>query len=335
VEGEFNGSHLILKNQYGQRITSLEVGIEVARLEEGIDKMNNKFGFFDLNEDGTNEVIFARDQEVSDGTNGEQLVVYSTSGDSVVWSRDLIFNLEFPNKTFSEDLYRLHSVNYIERSAKSAPFLIANVGHRNFFPSMILKMNPDNGDELGRYIHTGRVRQTLVEDIDNDGVEEVLGLGQNNAFEEITVFFALEAEQIEGHSPITEEYMVSEYQPAGEKHYIGIPRTIVGDAFSRRLMNNSPSTLFINKEEKRIRVRVYDLLLPDNNPFEVNTAELIFIFDYNFRLQSIGTHSYYDLWAKNLYEDGMIPFEPDHEYFEAFKDSLFYWDGEGFTNTYN
>lgn len=94
-------------------------------------------------------------------------------------------------------------------------------------------------------------------------------------------------------------------------------------------MNNNPAYFLLNKEEKRIRVRVYDLMLPESDPFEVSTAALLYMFDYNFRLQSIGTHSYYDLWAKNLYEEGRIPFEPDHEYFEAFKDSLLYWDGEG------
>lgn len=222
VDGEFSGTHLILNNQYGQRIAALEAGSEVVRLEQANESITNKFGLFDLNSDGTNEVIFARSLEVADGTNGEQLVAYSVSGDSVIWARDLMFNIDFPNKTdVSEDLFRLHSVNYAERSAESEHFLIANVGHRNFFPSIILKMNPDNGNELGRYIHTGRIAQTLTEDIDSDGMKEVLALGQNNAFDEITVFFALETDQIKGHSPLTEEYMVSGYQRARKNSISG------------------------------------------------------------------------------------------------------------------
>ena len=45
---------------------------------------------------------------------------------------------------------------------------------------------------------------------------------------------------------------------------------------------------------------------------------------------TIGTSTHYDLWARNLYEEGRIPFNPDYDYFEAFKDSIEYWDGEKF-----
>ena len=47
-----------------------------------------------------------------------------------------------------------------------------------------------------------------------------------------------------------------------------------------------------------------------------------------FEPVGIGTDDRYDVLANQLYEEGEIPFVPGFEYFEAFKDSLMYWDGE-------
>jgi len=81
---------------------------------------------------------------------------------------------------------------------------------------------------------------------------------------------------------------------------------------------------------KSTQLVIFDIFLGQQDPFVTDRAGVHYLFNYDLELVSIGTDSNYDLWAKNLYEEGRIPFIPDYEYFEAFKDSLLYWDGEEF-----
>jgi hypothetical protein len=97
-------------------------------------------------------------------------------------------------------------------------------------------------------------------------------------------------------------------------------------------MSNNPVHMQIDPTRKLINLRVNDFTLAEPTIYEAPYAPLFFRFNYDFQLQSIGTGSYYDLWAKNLYEEGRIPFEPDQEYFKAFRDSVMYWRDGGFVN---
>jgi hypothetical protein len=45
-----------------------------------------------------------------------------------------------------------------------------------------------------------------------------------------------------------------------------------------------------------------------------------------------GTSDQYDIMVRKLHQEGKIPFIPDYDYFESFKDSLLYWDGKEFVH---
>jgi hypothetical protein len=264
----------------------------------------------------------------------EELIAYSVSGDSTIWAQPFDFELPFSNNSDIEGRsYRIYTINYLRHSGPDAnSYVIANIGHSRFFPSLIVKLRVEDGITESRYLHVGRIAQTLLEDVDEDGKEEVLAFGQNNAFDENVVFFALEADQITGHSPLVSEYSISGVERGDELAYIRIPQTIVGHTFRKRVMSNNPVHMQIDPTRKLINLRVNDFTLAEPTIYEAPYAPLFFRFNYDFQLQSIGTGSYYDLWAKNLYEEGQIPFEPDQEYFEAFRDSVMYWRDGGFVN---
>jgi len=336
VVAEYEGEHMLLMNENGQIITKIDVG---ASLVQDIQRSQNprvpsKSNFYDIDDDGINEVFYTRSLFNQNQSGYEELIAYSLTGDSIIWEKDLTFDFKFPNKPdVAESGYKLTSINISEKNGEPDHIsVIANLAHVKFFPGLILKLNAHEGTETARYIHTGRIRQTETVDIDGDGIVEVVGLGQNNAFGESTVLFAMELDQLNGRSPSTEAYKVTGYQQVEHIHYVEIPQTIVGNVFRRRIMNNNPEHLIINGEEKLLRVRVYDFFLPENDPFKVNYGALIYMFDYDFNIKSIGTSSYYDLWVKNLYEDGLIPFKPDQDYFQSFKDSIMYWNGKKFLN---
>lgn len=115
VTAEFEGEHMILKNQYGQTIRSIEVGSMVLHdLQASKSTISrSKAGFFDLNDDGINEVFFARNLNTQEQTKEEELLAYSASGDSLIWTKMLRFDLQFSNKpSIGEDPYRVFNVSF-------------------------------------------------------------------------------------------------------------------------------------------------------------------------------------------------------------------------------
>lgn len=337
VDVKYEGENMIVLNQYGQRIRSFKVGnilVEDLQIfhESYGNRVINKSLFVDLNDDGKNEIVYAQNVNIEDGSKEEKVIAYSLSGDSLIWEKQLRFELDFPNKrSISRDAYRVFDIDKLNQSSDNKKEIILNVAHEQFFPSLILKLNSNTGEELGRYVHTGRVIQIVTHDLNGDSKQEIIAFGKNNAFDQATVVFTFQADEIKGHSPLTEEYKINGYRKGSELTYLRIPRSVVGESFRKVEMNNKPYVLRVDQNGRDVIVRVFDFSLPDSNPLEVDHGSLFFYFNYDMEIQSIETSSNYDLWAKNLYEDGMIPFEPDHEYFEAFKDSLLYWDGQEFT----
>lgn len=63
---------------------------------------------------------------------------------------------------------------------------------------------------------------------------------------------------------------------------------------------------------------------------KVDNAVANYIFDRNFKLQSIGSSDVYDEYAREIYESGQTDILADGKYLETFKDSLLYWNGESF-----
>lgn len=328
VSAQFEGKYMMLQNQYGQEVKSLEVGALVVRSLESLGRIHrlNKVSFTDLNNDGINEVFYAKNLNNQNESTGEELIAYSVSGDSLIWKKSLSIDLDFPQKpSVKEGGYRIFNIKFLNDTSQEQSFIILNIAHNRFFPGLLLKIDPETGEELARYIHTGFIYQILPFDVNGDNSDEIIGIGVNNAFDQATVAFLLDPEDMDGYSPLNQEYELNGYTKAREVRYVRFPRSVVGDAFRNRIMNNKPYYIQVDGNDKTILIRVYDFLIRKPTPYENDSASLFFYFNYDFEIQSIGTDSSYDLWAKNLFEDGLIPFEPDYEYFEAFKDSLLYW----------
>jgi len=331
VAASFDGSLMLVENRFGNVIRQIEVGSYT------VDRMNSNsrsipYAFIDINEDGTNEILWS---ELLSSNISNQQVSYlhclDVANDTLLWSVPLEFKLDFPRKgDVSTHLYDVHLMRYLKENTTAGSKLIVTVQHTNFFPSMLLAIDPLTGKIAGRYIHTGQIADFELVDLNKDNQPEIIALAQNNAFDEVTTLAVLDPDELVGHSPLQGDYALNGVGRASEIAYIAIPQTIVGKAFKKRVVNNLPEYLTINTEEKLIEVRVNDFNLSDATLFEADYGALIFYFDYNLELQSVGTDSNYDLWARNLFEEGRIPFIPDYDYFQAYEDSLQYWVRDGF-----
>ncbi|MDI6804393.1 MAG: VCBS repeat-containing protein [Bacteroidota bacterium] len=323
------GEMLILKNKYGEVLDEIKLGGNTIKHYENIKKDfpgNDLVSFIDLDTDELNEVVFTR--MFQDGSS----IVYckSLKMNKYLWEFELKQKLIFPRKgnDIQSDLFHAIQMAAGDFDKDGNPEIIVLTLHNGYFPCIVFKLDAKTGKELGNYLHIGNLYSFKICDIDNNGIPKILLTGISNAFD-IAVFTILDPRFIYGHSPLTKDYVVEEYEPAAEKAYIVIPRTVVGNYYSLINKSNSGKEINIDQPKQTLRIVITDYV-PPHEPD--HTVEISFFFGFDLRIKSIGTHDLYDLLYRKLFKEGKISQETNFEYFENFKKEILYWDGDKFVN---
>jgi hypothetical protein len=334
VTAEFVGESLLVKNKGGEIVDKIAVGPATVRRANGVGYDNELMGlhyvtFFDVDGDGMNEVFWVQWDDEKTAQPGK-ICSKSVREDTLHWSIALRRTLDFPRKPDAKsDYFYPHQIAAGDFDGDGRGELFVN-STQDFFPSLVMKLEAKTGKDLGHYVHVGQLTSMKLVDLDNDGITEVLLCGVNNAFRKACLV-VLDPRFISGHSPLTGDYVLAGYPPGLEKAYILIPRTIVGEAFSEDSKNNSASAIFLQQAS-----RSFFLLIRDassrNPPLNTKLVDLYGYFGFDLRVQSFGTHDDYDLMAEKLFREGRISRMPDYAYFEEYKKTMLYWDGEGWQN---
>lgn len=323
-----DGEMLTLKNKYGEVVDEIKLGTNTIKHYTNIIKWfpdNDLVSFIDLDNDGFNEVVFA--QMFQDGSS----IVYckSLKLNQYLWEFELKRKLSFPRKSdIQSDLFFPLKIAAGDFDNDGNPEIIILSGHNGYFPCILFKLDAKTGKELGNYLHIGTLNTFKICDIDNNGIPEILLTGISNAFD-IAVFTVLDPRLIFGRSPLTKDYVVEEYEPAAEKAYIAIPRTIVGNYYSNINRSNNGKGINIDQPKHTIRIFITDYVPPHELD---HTVDLSAFFGFDLKIKSFGTHDLYDLLSRKLFKEGKISQETNIEYFEEFKKEILYWDGDKFVN---
>lgn len=331
VSGEFVEESFLIKNKYGEQLDRIWVGAPtVSRANENLVTRRLFADFYDADKDGTNEVISL--QEATRETDNINLIYCkSIVKDSVLWSAPLRRMLHFPNNSGTEsDHFRPQSILAGDFDGDGAGEIFVIARH-DLFPSLVLKLDAKTGRELGDYIHAGHLEAMQAVDLDDDGITEILLCGINNAFR-AACLVVLDPRFVAGQSPSTGAYVVEGYPPGLERGYMLIPKTIVGEALRYKSKYNRVDGLEVQKSSKRLVVLLNDIFPADQMYLAVNSAKLLGFFKFDLQPESFGTADDYDLMAEKLFDDNQISRNPDKAYFEEYKKTLRYWDGDGWQN---
>ncbi|WP_142453519.1 hypothetical protein [Gracilimonas mengyeensis] len=323
VSIEYSGEYLVLKNQYDITVDRIELG-EVA-----VEKMVEKHGenprglLYDMNGDGVNELIWSKSMENYNREN-TFIQAWSVSGDSIIWQQPVKMEYGFPRQYLAnEGSLNITEMAVVEVDGISKLIVTANVG--NFFPASVRRLNLITGAKEQEYMHAGQISDMAVLDLDKDGQEDLVFTGVNNAFWLATVF-VLDPADLQGHSPLQGDYVVEGMGRANEDKYLFIPKTIVGKYYSFVEKFNFGWQVYIDKSRELFWVKVREVSREIEN-YGKQEASVYIYFNYNLEPVSFITSNHYDIIARELYQKGDVPFIPDYEYWEAFKDSVIYWDG--------
>ena len=328
VNGVFKGEHLFVENQYGQTLARLDAGF---RADDQARSNSSKGGnpevkFADINSDNINEVFWVTNTANNEAVT-EKISSWSVSGDSLVWELPLSIDLEFPRKSGMVD------ENYIigglskETLPNGKTYIIVESTMREMFPGVIVQLQAATGNIENKYVHTGMIGDIELIDLAGDEVREVIFTGLNNAFSNAVVG-VLDLRKFGGHSPLKGDYIMENVDPAKHLHYLLIPKTKVGRYLNPISYYNVSHNINLG-QDSLISVEVTD---GDATPFEgiERDPRIYAFFDYNLQPLGFSTSDKYDIVSEKLYREGKIDTIPDYDYFEAFKDSILYWNGEQF-----
>jgi hypothetical protein len=318
VLASFRGEMLVLQNKSGQDLREIRVGrptVEHARLLAAGEVDREVVNFFDVNGDGSKEVLYiVRAQEGSSDPHVVECL--GTADDRPMWTFVARFGLDFPHKTdLASDAFRLEEIwtGDSDGDGRAEVILLAN---HVFFPSVIARLDARTGELQQFYIHVGTLSDLAVVDLEDDGVFEILACGTNNAFN-VAGLVVLDPRSLRGHSPTTGGYVMDGVPRATERLYALIPRTAVGEVFAERYERIGGRGLEIEPAGKRFCVVVPDA----GGPITVGSVAfdplLYYYFGFDLKPQRIASSTEFDTVCRLLWERGDLTELPGKAFFEA------------------
>ncbi len=323
----FEGTSLIVYNANDYELKRVDEGPETVAYQNTAGNIHNAplALLYDITGDGTNDLIWA-----VTGSSAEKstsvIRATSTQGDSLIWQRDLTLNYSFPRQSaYLETGLTALELGIVETAADTR--VVVNSRSNVYFQSVVFTLDIKTGEILSEYIHIGHMEDMLLADVTGNGVDEIILSGINNAYWYAAIA-VLDAKNAHGHSPLTEDYRPAGIEPANELTYILVPKTVIGEYVSPIEKYNQARHIHYDRYSERLWVRIGEGVRFFRN-FRDN-VDIILYFNHQMKPVGTGTSDAYDIVARELYEEGEIPFIPDYDYFKEFQKTILYWNGEEF-----
>jgi len=249
------------------------------------------------------------------------------------WQHRLSRDLNFPHALglSNEPLYP-SALTVGDFSGDGRRELLVAMNQRTYFPGLVVRYDVETGDELGAYLHPGRIYAMEVADVTGNGVQEVVLGGVSNAHD--SAFIAiLDPRALDGHGPLTMRYQTVGWERATELAYVRIPRTMAGESLRRYSRWTQVIGLRIDPERERITARVMEGHGNEIEGFGFDDISYHLSLDFQLRPQRIGTSDTYDVISAWLEEEGELASLPTVAYFEQFMQRLRYWNGSTWQET--
>lgn len=327
---EYEGSDIVLKNSVGATVKRLEVG------EVTVNQQNNKRNYerlplatlIDINDDGINELIYSN--RLTRSIPAEPFVrAWSVKGDSLIWEKKIISEYRYPKQSAFMN-FSLRAIEVAGMETETGPKIAINTSVIQYFQTVVFTIDALTGEIEQEYIHPGKFDDMYAQDLNNDGNDEIILTGINNAYWKAAAV-VLEYGNANGYAPAKADYIPADTKPANEYRYMLIPKTILGKYFDSMQKYNRGKNVNLDELSRNMLFAVVE------GRRELHGHEddilVLFYFDLDLKPIGIGTSDLYDIVARELFEEGEIPFEPGFDYFESLQDSILYWTGNEFVTT--
>jgi len=329
VMAEYRGKFLLVENRFGEVLDRIDLGNAVSFAHIPFGPLQRFVNFYDIDEDGWNEVIYLAELR-EEKQSYPWILCKSIRTGTILWHfrpyKDLSFvvNTDINTGKF-EGVLHIITGDY-DRDGRPEVYLSA--AHA-YFPCLIFKLDARNGQELDHYLHIGALAGMYFTDINQDGAMELIASGQNNAYRQACLL-VLDPRQVQGHSPLTPEYAVRHYQGNKELAYLLLPKLFP------KLVKNYESPFFatqycleLSGTEDFPLVAGIEEEVPDRVPFG---GHFFIYLNHQLAGQRLGTANSFDAAMAKLAKDGRIARKLDQEVIREYLQSILYWNGTDWQN---
>jgi len=264
----------------------------------------------DINGDGYREILFSI--KTQDGYNEGKLLCFNHKGEKL-WEFPSGKNIKYGTTVYSAD-FMIHGIDLFDFNNDGELEIMVISFQHPYFPTQLSVLN-NEGTKLDEYWHAGRITDYEIEDIDGDGLPELILVGCNNEYNKgcIIVF---DAENIKGSSPQSKDDYIGEgFEPGSEKYYILIPNT---DLLLTETIRGSINIVQILKNKK---IEVVTIL-----------TRIYYEFDFNMNLTDIRPSDDFRIKHRDKKAEGLISSTLSEQYFSDLANEILYYDGKNWTN---
>jgi hypothetical protein len=321
-----NDSLLVL-NREGQLLWRGYLGYDLERarvfFKEERGLRSSVVEVIDIDKDGSNEIIVVGGAPGFPAVNlplRDLIFCYNSDG-SMRWKGKMGREVVYGNERFTDDYLTVcfQTGNYDDSGGLE---LLVYAHHSTWEPAVVSLLNAEDGSVKSEYWHRGHIQAILTDDLDRDGIKEILIAGQNNSFNSASII-VLDTRYISGYAPTTKLDTLQGGVPGIEKYFILIPMSDVGKIIGTHVRNIASE---IRLTDKSIIVEVIEGALPN-----LATVSLYYRFDKEMRCLRIDPSDVFRASCDRLLKEGKLR-STTGDYYEDLRKSVLYWDGDQFVN---
>ncbi len=312
------GDTVIVRNKDDQIIWKFRAPQELTKFPTPDD-----FLAADVNDDGHPELICSLSFKGNERLTSP-LYCFSDRGRRL-WDFRAGRKLRTRDDLFS-DLYHARAIATVPLEPGRGKGILIGATQSPWYPYHLALLDAQ-GRELGEFWNSGHFTRNAVavEDLDADGLAEIVIGGQNNGHN-AACLAVFDQHRMQGASPQkdTPRFEFLDLPPGTEDYYILMPPSPLSRLFAVR---NYVTAINIQREEKTIEVLVVEHMEPYS---EGRSYILRYLFDYDLHVLSCKPEDYYLSKLRELRTTNVLP-EITRDEIASWKDLVRYWDGTRWT----
>lgn len=238
------------------------------------------------------------------------------------WRFQFRSKTNFGDQAFSGDYVFEPSLVLRDFGKNGKHVLVLTAHHMSWWPAVVGVLDANDGSAVSEYWHPGWLK-TAVMDVDEDGQQEIVALGYNNAFSK-NALAVLDPRRADGCAPSTANFTPQGMTRAVEKFYMLLPDPDLFALPSRLPVGNGADLVEGASLEVRT-VRYFSTEKLGNR-----AAEIFFDFDKHMNCVKVRPADDFSNVHHIFEKEGKVMKKLDAKYLEDLRREVLYWDGEKF-----
>ena len=316
-----DGSTLFVKNKNEKLLFTLDI-TPTMNLKDYPELMRFYFKIVDINNDKENELIF-----VQTALNEKNLKKDKGTVICFDKTKKILWKYTFQDTVYSEreNLQPLYNVYLIDTTLiGDKKIILCFANNSTSFSSAIFGLNLKTGERIKQtQWNSGFTWDAIVEDINDDGKKEFVGIGADNGLRD-GVIWEVKLEDLNGYRPTTTNYKIMNFEETNLQFYIRLTKNDFEILNGARSCGMLPGSLTYDKIGGKIRfITLTDL----DSTGTQSISTFYYSLNKNYTDFEIFVTDKFSRKRDSLVISGKLknPFTDTKEYKDIIKSKVLYW----------